>query len=118
MAAYSGREKRKHRRIYKIIGTNIIRHNAKEYDPKLDEEVGLNISAGGILIECEKKLERQDKLKIKVMLTFDTVYKIIELNTEVVWIKKSFRNTYFIGCKLTKLSLKDRSILKKYTASF
>jgi len=118
MAVYAGPERRKHRRIYRIIGTNIIRHNDKEYNPKLDEEVGLNISLGGMLIECEKQLAKEDRLKLKVMLTFDSVYKIIQPTARIVWTRKTERGTYFLGCQFTRLSPPDRLNLRRYVSSF
>ncbi len=118
MANYAGKERRRHRRIYRIIGTNIVRHNTKVYSPKLDEEIGLNISQGGVLLECEKRLAKNDRLKVKVILAFDSAYKTIQPCAKIVWAKRSFRNTYFLGCRFTNISQKDRSTLRKYTASF
>jgi len=118
MVNYAGKERRKYRRIHRIVGTNIVRHNTREYLPKLDHEVGLNVSEGGVLLECEKRLAKNDRLKVKVMLAFDSVCKIVQPCAKIVWAKRSFRNTYFLGCRFTKISRKDRSTLRKYTASF
>ncbi len=118
MAGYTGKERRKYRRIYRVIGTNIVRRNSGRYSPKLDAEIGVNVSRSGILLECEKRLAKDDRLEVKVLLPFDSVYKAVRSRAKVVWTKTTPRSTYFIGCKFTKLSPKDRQIIRKYTASF
>lgn len=114
MAKLSGAEKRRHVRIGRKIGVNIINCNGKKTIPKLDEEVGLNVSIGGVLIECSKRLARGTKIKLILMLTFDAKYKIIEVPAKVSWNKQSYRKTYYLGCKFQRLKPKDRNALVRY----
>ncbi|MBL7068576.1 MAG: PilZ domain-containing protein [Candidatus Omnitrophica bacterium] len=106
--------RRAEKRIKKRIGVNIVCYNKKVTKPKLDEEVGLNIALGGVLVECSKRLARGSLLTLKLMLTYDSKYKIILTPARVVWNKKSSRNTYYIGCKFTRLKAKDKETLTQH----
>ena len=117
MNEYTGPERRRHRRINKIVGVNIIQYDTKKTLPKLDAEVGQNVSEGGILLECSKRLTRGTYLKLKIMLFFDSKYKIIQTSARIVWNKRSFRKTYYLGCKFTRLSPKARLTLRRFTTS-
>lgn len=109
-------ERRRHKRKSELVGVNIIGLNNKSIHPKLDEEVGLNVSEGGILLECLKRLPKQTHLKLKIMLILDSKYKIIQPPAKIIWNKKSFCNTYYLGCKFTKLRHNDRLLLRKFTS--
>jgi len=106
--------RRAEKRFKKRIGVNIVCYKRKVTKPKLDEEVGLNIALGGVLIECSKKLDKGSLLTLKLMLTYDSKYKIIQTPARVVWSKKSSRNTYYLGCKFTRLKANDKKALAQY----
>ena len=114
MANFKGAEYRKHMRITKRVALNIIAVNDKETLPKLDAEVGLNIAEGGILIECSKNLSKGARLKLKIMTTFGPTSKIITVPAKVAWKSRSRHDTYYFGCKFTRLNPKDRAVLKKF----
>lgn len=111
---YLDLDKRRYVRIPGRIGVNIVKYNRKKTGPKLDEEIGLNISIGGILIECSKKLSVKSILKLKIMFPFESKYTIISGAALVMWNKKSFRKTYYIGCKFDRLKEKDKFVLIQY----
>lgn len=114
MASRKGPELRAHQRTKKRIGVNIVYYNGRKTLPKLDEEVGLNIALGGMLIECSKRLIKNASLKLMIMLAFDSQYEILRIPAKVMWNRKSFRKTYFIGCKFLRLAPKDRKILVRF----
>lgn len=114
MAAYRGTERRNHIRSNKKFGVNIIAYKGKSTLPKLDAEIGINIAVGGVLIECAKRLTKGSSLKLKIMLTFGSKYKIIRTTAKVSWNKKSFRNTYYHGCRFARLSPADKRTLIKF----
>ena len=114
MAGRKGHKMRKDERTHVRIGVNIIGYNGRKTLPKLDEEVGLNISIGGMLIECSKKLVTGTSLKLKVMLTFNSSYKIILVPAKIMWVNKTSQGTYYLGCKFTRLKTQDKTILKRY----
>jgi len=114
MAKHATSEKRKYPRIHSKVGLNIIACNGKKTTPKLDEEIGLNISVGGVLIECSKRLAKKTRLKLKIMLTSDSKFMIMQIPARIAWNKKTFRNTYYLGCKFTRLKPRDEKIIIKY----
>lgn len=124
MARYKGIERRRHKRLNKLMAVNIIALNDKKTLPKFDAEIGLNIAEGGMLLECSKRLTGRSRLKLKILLTLDSSrktgsryagkYKVIRAPAIIVWNKKSFRNTYYLGCKFTRLKHKDRLILRRF----
>lgn len=116
MTGYKGPERRRHRRKTELIGVNIKGINHKKIQPKLNQEIGLNISEGGVLLECSKRLAKGSHLKLKVMLILDSKHKIIKAPSIVVWNKKSRQNTYYLGCKFTRLEHNDRTLLRKFTS--
>lgn len=116
MPLYTGSEKRRHKRMYKLMAVNIMGFDNKKTLPKLDAEVGQNISEGGILLECSKRLPKGTSLKLKIMLLFDSKYKIIQTFVRIIWNKKSFRKTYYLGCKFTRLKHKDRLLLRRFVS--
>jgi len=99
------KERRKYRRIQKSFGVNIVAVGKKATLPKLDHEVGLNISLGGMLIQCEHMLKKGTPLSIKLMLVKDGVYKSINAKGRVIWQQQSFekKNTYFLGIKFDRI---------------
>jgi len=112
MAQYKGVERRKYRRLNRPLAVNIIAVNNKKTLPKLDAEIGLNIAEGGMLLECSKRLPKKTRLKLKIILILDSKYKIIQTTAVVLWNKKTFKNTYYLVCKFTRLRHKDRITLK------
>ena len=114
MANLSVRERRKFVRIYRRIGVNIVGYNNKKTEPKLDEEVGHDISLGGILLECSKRIPVGSALRLKIMLTFDDSFRMIRSGARVVWNKRSFRDTYYLGCKFSRIDQKERAALIRF----
>jgi len=109
-------ERRKFIRFNKNFGINIVSLNDVATLPKLDHEIGVNISLTGILIKCEKPIERDSTTRLKIMLVKNRAYKTIEANAKVVWCNRSFdqKTAYCIGMKFTKLSRSDKATLTWY----
>jgi len=116
MNAYTGIERRKHKRINKQIPLNITGFNNKKTLPKFDEEIALNISETGILIECSKPLPIATSLNLKIMLNLDSGYKTIETTSAIMWTKESHRKTYYFGCRFMELSEEDKTSLKDFAS--
>ena len=114
---YHGPDRRRYKRIYKIFGVSIIEVGNKKTLPKFAEEMGLNLSEGGLLIECSENLVRGTHLRLRLMLNIDAKYVVIETAAKARWSKKSYRNTYFIGCKFTHLAAKDHKLIRKFCNS-
>lgn len=107
-------ERRKYKRIInKTVGVNIIQHGSKKTLPKFNEEVGLNLSENGILIECSKGLAAGTNLRLIIMFLIDSKYNIIQTPAKIAWTKKTRRKTYLFGCRFMRLSQKQKSILKR-----
>jgi len=115
MAKFKGPEYRKFKRITKRVALNIIACNGKKTLPKLNEEVGLNIALGGVLIECSKRLPKKTTLRLKIMPTFGPKLKIMKVPARVVWNARTPRGTYYLGCKFTRLNHRDKIILRRFT---
>lgn len=113
MVMYKGPERRRCARTTKISAINIIQCNDKPTLPKLDEEVCLNIAQGGMLVECSKRLLKGTRIKIKIMLALESGFKIIYASAKIVWTKRSFHGTYYLGCKFVRLKSQDKAALKK-----
>lgn len=114
MAKFRGSEKRGFKRLDRMIGVNIISCDNKNTEPKLDEEVGLNVSEGGILLECTKRIPKGTSVSLKIMLALDTGYRIVHTAARIAWNKKSFRHTYYHGCKFSRLKHDDKLLLIRY----
>ncbi len=114
MARYVNIERLRLRRKSEILGVNIIRCNNRKIKPKLDEEVGIHIAEKGILLECSKRLAVGTNLRLKIMLTFGYEFEVIKAPAKVIWLRKSFRNTYYLGCKFTKLKPAMKNAIKKF----
>jgi len=99
-----------------MVAAEIIACNDKKTLPKLDDEIGLNISDGGLLMECSKKLAMGTRLRLKIMLIFASSYKILEIPAKIVWCRKSFCKTYYLGCKFTRLTPETKRAIKKFTS--
>jgi len=101
-----------------MVAVEIISCNGKKTLPKLDDEIGLNISDGGLLMECSKKLDKGTRLRLKIMLIYTSSYKIIELPAKIVWCKRSFCKTYYLGCKFTRITPVIKKAIKKFTLPY
>ena len=76
-------ERRRSKRTTRIVGVNIIQVGKKKTLPKLDHEVGMNISPAGILVHSDKPLKHSQILQMKIVLTKDLPGGIIP-NTPIM----------------------------------
>jgi len=114
MIRYKGRERRRYKRRGATIALNIIRCGRKKTLPKLDEEVGRNISESGILLECSKRISKGKSITLKIMLSHNHKFRIIQTAAKVKWCKESFRDTYYSGCQFMRMKPADRRAIKKF----
>ncbi|MFC1590828.1 PilZ domain-containing protein [Candidatus Omnitrophota bacterium] len=107
------REKRRYRRLNRPFGVNIVSVKKRRTLPKLDHEVGLNISLEGILIKCERILRKNTAVGLKMMLVKDGAYRTLETKGTVAWNKASpgKKATYLIGIHFRKLPLKYKRVI-------
>ena len=110
------KERRKYRRLHKPFGVNIVSVGKKKTLPKLNHEVGLNISLGGILVKCAKLIKKNTVIGLKLMLVKDGVYRTLEARGRIAWHKLSFERptTYFMGIEFKRLSHKDKQKILWY----
>jgi len=107
------RERRKYRRMKKAFGINIVSVGKRATLPKLDHEIGLNISLGGLLIMCEHFLKKNTAVGIILMLMKKGAYRTIKTRGRIIWCRMSFEPSaaYFMGIKFTKLSRRDKKVI-------
>jgi hypothetical protein len=111
-------ERRRFIRFSKSFGVNIIALNDRETLPKLDHEVGVNLSLSGALIKCEKQIPENSKILMKLMLVRDRAYETICVKARVTWCMKfpDPKTTYYIGMKFLGLKTVDIARLKWFFA--
>ncbi len=100
-----GKERRRFIGFHKHFGVNIVALNGVDTLPKLDHEVGVNISLTGMLIKCERPIKKGSKARVKIMLVKNGVYRTVEASARIMWCDKSFdqKTAYCIGMEFARL---------------
>ena len=122
MKRKTGAERRKYKRIKKILGINIIKVGKKRTLPKFDHEVGLDFSPAGVLISSEKPIKLQESLRIKMAVASADDFALLEVAGKVAWCARQKARRamarkeggYHLGVAFQRLTPSNLRVLKKF----
>jgi c-di-GMP-binding flagellar brake protein YcgR len=116
-------EKRKYSRLKDFI---FISCHFKEEPLKEFKAVTQNISGGGLMFECERRIAKGIDLGIDLYQptnSFKTLIFVISIAAKVVWMQKIKHgffelgaNKYRMGIEFTNIKEKDKEIIMQYIA--
>jgi hypothetical protein len=97
-----------------IVGVNIVKVGTKNTLPKLDHEVGVDITPAGVLIESTAFIAHSKTVHMNVFLTKNEVFTQLKLKGKVLWTKRYKKRRNQIAVAFQFLSPKSRETLERF----
>lgn len=116
-------ERRKVKRAERYFAVNIVSVDNKgkvlnfselRSHPKFCDETGLDISPKGLKIMCSKKLPKESKIQMKLLIPDDTGLNLIRVNGSVKWfrqIKGKYKKYFIMGVFFRDVDGEDKKKL-------
>jgi c-di-GMP-binding flagellar brake protein YcgR len=124
------KERRKVKRAEKYFAVNIVsvdnngkvlRFDKTAANPKYLDESGLDFSPEGIKIMCSKKLPKESKIQMKLLIPDENGLNLIKANGSVKWfrqVKGKYKKYFMIGVCFREIERADKkkliSLWKRY----
>lgn len=122
---WNGKERRRFPRKEELIGVSIVEVNNKRLPYKFDQEIGKNISLGGMCIELTKELPVSALVWIELMINKELPF--IRAKGKVIWIKSyrrppsiiegvkvRERNNFIMGMEFLEITQQDKEKIRKF----
>lgn len=110
----NGNDKRRHIRIESTNLLNFVcmGEDGEPYHQGMGRT--LNVSENGILLETYKPLDSQTP----ILITLSIEDELVDIEGEVVFLKKSAKDIYVAGVQFSQINDKERMILLKFIEVF